>query len=290
MWQQMSVDEFAEFEISNGESLVKVDGIWWKRVRPFFYQQLFPFRELAQQSFRAPWKAYVGGYQYTVPENVSSNSRMHFLVFDDLPHYDIGKLSANNRMRIRKGLRALEAREVIDLEELRTSGYEAYLSFYRRTQYSYGTERLDRENFEKWARNLLRFPKVKILGGYLNGKLSAINISYLVDRIVYYASYFAHEDSLKYQISDLIVHQLRLMAANRSDVEYIFMGRPTGKSGLDDFKLSRGCRILSKSACFRLNPAAEVMLRSIMPDKYRKLTGALDMEDPPRQESAGEAT
>ena len=43
-WESLTVDEFAEYRREEGMKLVKLDGIWWAEVRPFFFRPLFPFR------------------------------------------------------------------------------------------------------------------------------------------------------------------------------------------------------------------------------------------------------
>jgi hypothetical protein len=42
-FEPMSVDEFAKYKREEGMKVVKVDGIWWAEVRPFFFPSPGPF-------------------------------------------------------------------------------------------------------------------------------------------------------------------------------------------------------------------------------------------------------
>ena len=52
--QRLSVDEYAAFQQNVGEKLVRLDGFWWRRVRPCFYRPLVPFREFSATLSRLP--------------------------------------------------------------------------------------------------------------------------------------------------------------------------------------------------------------------------------------------
>jgi hypothetical protein len=164
---------------------------------------------------------------------------------------------------------------VKDIEEFVHSGYTAYCSFYSRTPYTYKNERTDRDHYTKWARTLFRFPKVRILGAYYGGELSAIDISYLINDVLIEASYFSKKEHLKYQVLELMIHALRERAAISANIKYIYKGTLTGLSGIDNAKLDRGCRIVSKPAFYRVNPVVLVVTKSFMKKEYGKLIGSL---------------
>jgi hypothetical protein len=279
----MTIDEYADLEAAHGEALVKVDGIWWKRVRPFFYQPLYPFLEIAPRAKKPPPGSRIGGYRHLVPPEAPSNCRRAFLVWDAVHEYSIDGVGHQTRSNIKKGMKHFAVRPIHDVEEFISSGHAVYLSFYARTKYPYKNERVDKNYFGTWARTLYRFPQVKIMGAYYQGELSAVDISYLVEDVLFAATFFAKTEHLKYQVADLMTHEMQQKAAASPGITLIFKGTITGNAGLDGSKLRRGCGILSKPAFFLLNPLADVLLRRFMHDTYKKITGAVDATASDRQ-------
>lgn len=277
MWERMTIDEYAGFEAASGTEVVKVDGLWWKRARPFFYQPLFPFQELAPHAKRAPRGAFFGGFQHLVPNEESANSRRNFFIWDDVTHYSIQGENHNRRNRIKKGIRHFSVKEVAQ-EEFTAGAYPVYCSFYERTKYQYKKERTERKYFAQWARTLYRFPKVKILGAYHGNELSAVNISYLVEDVLFDATFFSKTEYLQYWVADLLIHSMRQMAAVIPSISFICRGVVTGHTGLDASKLMRGCKILSKPALYHLNPLALFVLTTFMKNNYEKLVGIRDLD------------
>jgi hypothetical protein len=268
----MTVDEYASFQQANGMKLTRIDGIWWAEVRLFFYRPLFPFVKIEPNSLKYPLSFSVGGYKHVVPSEENSNCRMNFFVFDNLQEYSLDILSDKRRNKIRKGEKHFSLRQLHDAAGFADEGYPIYLSFYRRTRYSYLKDRLKKEYFSKWAKTLFEHPKVLVLGVYQNNELCAASVSYFVEDIIIDATLFSDEESQKYQVSDFILHQIREAAAF-TDAKYIFMGMVTGKRTLDDSKLMRGCNLVKMPAYYRLNPVALYFVKAFMKQSYKKING-----------------
>jgi len=276
MWESMSIDEYADFQQAVGADVVKTAGVWWRKTRPFYYQPLFPLLEAAPDTIRPPFQATIGGYKHMVPSGHMANSRMNYFIWDDVHEYSIETLNRKKRWSIRDGMKSVAIKPVDDFEEFITSGYQAYLSFQSRTQYHYKTERIYKGQFKKWAEILFRYPAVKILGAYYKGTLCAIDISYLIKNVLIEATFFSNTEHLKYKVSDVMVHALRESAAACPGVQCIYKGPVTGQRGLDEFKLMRGCKIVSKPAYYNINPISRYLVEKLMPNEYKKLTGKMD--------------
>lgn len=271
----MTIDEFAAFEKENGTELVKVDGIWWRNVRPFFYQPLFPFLEIVPGSRKAPQAALLGAYQHLVPDPGMANSQKNYFIWDDLRNYSLKKINHQRRYNIRKGMKFYQVREVNDIEEFISGGHPVYRSFYERTKYSFRKERVDKRYFAQWAGPLFRFPKVKILGAYRNGELAALSVSYLVIDIVIEATCFGRTEDLKDHVLDVLAHNILERAADCPDASLIFRGTASGYKNIDDSKVRRGCRLISKPAYYHMNLFIYLVLRSFMKNNYEKIIGCL---------------
>lgn len=268
----MTIDEYAALESASGEAVTKVDGVWWKRVRPFFYRPLFPFQEIIPGSKKPPSAALFGGYQHLVPSADLANSHRDLFVWDR-HGYSLETVSGQRRNAIKRGMKFFSMKEVTNSEELSSSGYPVYRSFYERTKYSYKKERIHRDRFAEWARTLFRFPKVKILGAYHDGELCGVDISFLVEEVLIRATVFSKTEYLKKQLSDFMAHAVKEKAAACDRIAFVFEGGVSGERGLDKSKLDRGCKIVSKHAFYRLNPLADVIIRSCMKKNYHKIRG-----------------
>lgn len=283
MWVRMTIDEYADFEIAGGATVTRVDGIWWKAVRPFFYQPLFPFQEIVPNRKKPPLGAMFGGFQHLVPSDGMANSCRNFFIWDDVRNYSIETLTANRRKATKKGLRYFSIQELTDRDEFIAAGYPVYRSFYERTKYDYKKERTGRDYFTRWAQTLYRFPKLKIIGAYRDRELAAIDISYLVENVLIEATFFSKTEHLKDHVVDVMAHAVREKAASCPRIAVLFKGFVSGHKGVDESKLIRGCTILSKPAYYRLNPAAHYVLTTFMKNSYEKLLGSRnrDLYKPP---------
>lgn len=279
-WDPMTMEEFAQSQMTQGLKVQLLDGIWWVEIRPCFFRPLFPFTRIAPHSKAYPKKSRLGGYLHLVPDAVTANSTMNFFVYDQLKNYSLDVLSGKQRTAIRSSMKHFSTRSITELEEFIDTAYDIYISFQRRTNYSYKDERVNRNEFIEWAKNLYRFPKIHKLGVFHDGKLSACEISYRLHEIIVGDTLFANDESLKLKVTDFIYHRLREAAA-LTDAEYFFIGLPTGVKSLDQSKLHRGCKVLTLPASYRINPFTLLLAKLFMKESYQKL---MQIMAPPAQE------
>lgn len=269
-WDRMTMDEFALCQQAEGLKIVQVDGMWWVEIRPFFFRPLFPFAQIDPQLLRYPAKSLLGGYLHGVPAGAAANSTMNFFIFDDLKNYSIRSLSSKRRKAIANGMRNFTARVLTDQDEFEATAYEVYMSFQRRTNYSYKDERVNREAFCEWAKSLFRRPKVAKVGIYYDSKLCAVETSYLVEDVIIGDTLFANDLGLKMDVTDFIYHTVREAAA-QTDARLVFTGFPTGVKSLDQSKFIRGCKLLTIPAWFKINPVTLSVVKLFMKPSYEKL-------------------
>ncbi len=274
-WQNMTVADYAAFEGLLGDKTVVVDGIYWTEVRPFFYRPLLLFREHSPGSLKAPGPAVIGGFQHAVRSGEPANSTLNLLMFSDAQSYSLDILDYNRKRQVKKATREFHIRPIIDVAEFKTIAYPVYLSFFERTQYQHGAQRRDQRWFNQWADSLFQLPNVAVLGGYRNGALGGVSLSFLVDDTLFYATFFCDTRSMRLHISDLMLHFVREAAASLK-VSQIFSGMYKGGNSLDDFYLLRGCKLLKKPALFRVNPLAKIILARCMPKQYLQLKGCFE--------------
>jgi len=278
-WQQLSMDEFAQYRRGEWMKLVKIDGIWWAEVRPCFYRPLHPFREIHPWSKRYPIKAFLGGFLHAVPPDVKASTYINFHVYDNLPAYSLELLTSNKRRLTRRALERFQVNPILDPEEFVESGYDIYKEFFSRTNYWYKRDRILKDNFKAWVANLFAFPKISKNGFYLDGKLVAIETSFRVENVIYADNLFSDNMSLKANVVDFVQHTLR-ESASRTEAKYLFIGLPTGKQSLDSSKLEKGCKVLTIPSYCKINPFALCASKYIMRDSYNKLLHTVGRESP----------
>jgi hypothetical protein len=278
MWDSMTIDEYAAFEKACGTRVLKVGDTWWVEARPFFFRPLFPFSAVAPGFKNYPAKALLGGVLHPVPQDGACNSYIHIFLYDAPQQYCIDKLPIKLRQTIKKGQKYFSARRITDFDEFVEEGSRVYHSFYDRTGYFYRKERLDKEGFAAWARPLFEQKKIMVTGGYQDGRLAAVEVSYRVEDVIIEDVFFSDTESQVRKVTDFMAHTIREAAAE-TDARCIFRGFPSGKQSLDESKVLRGCKVLKIPASFHINPLVLFVVRIFMKESYRKFVAITTLSD-----------
>jgi hypothetical protein len=277
-WQQMSQEDFAAFVGLLGPRITQAGDMYWGEVRRFFYRPLLPLREFKPGTIRTPLLATVGGAQYAVSPGADANSCLNWLVFDQTRDYSTAKLDKNRRRQVKLAAREFVIRRMTDLEEFKRQAHPVYLSFQNRTGYKVGANRRDPARFAAWAEAVFSVPNVLVLGGYREGELGGVSLTYRVGSTIFYATFFCNDDALERYLSDLMLHTVRESAAAAPEVTHVYAGMFKGSRGLDDFYLHRGAKLLRQPARLEINPLARVLLQKFMPKQFDQLLGNLTAE------------
>ena len=269
----MSVDEYAALELACGEKLVRAGTRWWRRVRPCFYRPLLPFEEISPSDANPPRACRLGGAQYVVPDGVVANSQMNFILFEKPQSYSLQQLKKNIRYQVRKAEKAFSVRPLTSATELASKGHSVYLSFYDRTEYGYRTDRIQYGKFALWAQTLYAFSNGLVLGAFDKEELVALSISYLVQDVIFYSTFFSKTEALSRYVSDLMLHKIRESAAVLTNVRFIFAGMVGMGPGLDAFYSMRGATMVARPALLAGNAFSLFLLRTFLKQSYQKLLG-----------------
>lgn len=272
-WSAISDKHHAEFERVMGSRIVKVDEVYWRRVRVGFYRPLALMAEYHLQAMRNPPFAALGGVQFAVTPDDPANSYLNWLCFQNDREYGVDHLPRKRKRDVQLASADLTIRAIVDVDEFKQKGHSAYLSFYERTRYQVGANRRDPAFFSRWADALFRIPDLLILGGYRNGELCGVSISFLVNNVVMYATFFCDRGALQAHLPDLMLHTLRESAAAAPQIKEIFTSMYKGGVGLDVFYQNRGAKIVRQRAWLGLNPVARGVFKSCFPLQYGRLLG-----------------
>ncbi len=272
----MTVEEFAGFQRSFDARVIPANGIFWRRVRALFYRPLLPYQEYPPQSVGGPFMAFFGGFQHAVPTHMRTNSFLNFLIFENPTSYSLGDLDRHERREIKRAADEFTVSLVADVNEFKVQAYGVYRSFYERTKYEYKSERRYEDNFSKWAESLFQNPKIIVLGAYKkNRELGAVGIWHLVEETMVYSTFFCETESLKKHVTGFMLHTMREAVAGCPAIKQIFIGnyKYSAATGVNDFYLARGCKLVRKPALLHLNPLAAFFLKRFAPEQHRRLIG-----------------
>lgn len=285
-WLPMTVDEYADYERRvNRQRVCQAGGVWWRRVRPFFFRPLFLFRD-TPSDVTLPWGArWVGGAQHPVAGPEAANSRLRLLVWDPVPGYSIESERGNVRREIKRGLARYEIRPVADAGALSREGHSLYLEFVARTQYQVNRAREDPAYFSQWSGAVFERPHPRVLGAYHEGRLEAVSITFRVMEVLYYSVFFGGQDALRNCAADAMIHAIKVGASADPEIRQVFSAVGGMPRGLDFFYLRRGFRYLERPAMVRGNALTLSLIKRWKPEWHRKLTQEVgDPPDPPGDE------
>jgi hypothetical protein len=273
--QRLSLDEYAAFQQALGQKVVRVDGFWWRLVRPCFYRPLVPFHELSTTLSRLPASASLGGAQYVVSCGQQANSTMNFLIFPDARDYSLDKLPSKPRQQVRWAAKRFTVRPLTDRTEFTELAFPVYKVFYARTKYRYLAERLHKPGFSRWADTVFKHGPPLILGAFQGADLGAVSIVHAVEDTLIYSTVFGKDEALRDHVSDLLLHAVRQAASQDGHITQVYAGMPKAaeERGIDEFLIRRGCRVVTKPAFMRLNPISRLLVRWFMSDQYARMQG-----------------
>lgn len=271
----MTVNEYAALERQLGAALRLVDGVWWRRVRPFFYRPLYLFRPLDSDPVHTPALARWGGLQYPVRVGAPANSQLHYVMAEPASPYTLESLGKKDARVIRVAQKKLTVERIELTGALVRPAHEAYLEFQQRTRYQYKAERRNLDKFAAWAAIIRAFPKLLVLGAFVAGRLRGVSISFRVEDTVFFAMFFAANEVLKLGGADLVLHTVRQAAADAPGVCRVFATMFKGEGGHDRFYLYRGFQQVSVPAVLRIHPGLALALRCCAPGAWARLNGEL---------------
>ena len=147
-------------------------GIWWREVKPLFYQPAAMFQSVARGSSLPKRFLALGGYYHVVPSWSMANGQIVSSQVADIGRYDLSRLSKQARYEIRRGLTKLRIDRVTSLDDLLGDGYSIYLKWEKRIKNAW-VKRSDPKVFKKWIAGVLGHPGNLVLGAYDYDRLVA---------------------------------------------------------------------------------------------------------------------
>ncbi|NQT24003.1 hypothetical protein HQ585_01475 [candidate division KSB1 bacterium] len=273
MWQSLSIDEYAELERGCGSIILQYGDVWWRRVRPFLFRPLDPFKSTSCDAIR-PHLGPLTAVQHYVSDNEVANSHFNLLVFDQFDDYCIENLRKHHRRYLREAVRnEIEFKHITDCNDLSADLHKVYLAFYRRSRYTFNKNRLQQKYFNQWITCHINQSKAEVIAAFHQGIPVGIYITCLVDDTLVWKTAVNAPTALKLRVPDLLLHNYHEQAKNQPEIKRIFCGYYSAGSGLDTFKLRRGAKIITLPTHLRTQPWILRLSKMTYPSAYRNLVG-----------------
>ena len=275
LWSGLSLQILSEEELARRQGAVedKVHfhrGVWWRQARLFFWMPCHTHSRVDhRESWPHPLRA-LAGFMHLAAPGTPSNGIYRAIIREDLTNYTIRSLSKDRRYFVRKALGHLNVRQVKNLHELITDGYEVYVSWRQRVQW--GRDKSERAVFEAWMRRDFRQPKCFVLGAYSGNKLIAFMLPKVVGNAAMLSYVASHSDFLKYFPNDALFHAFLCIARQTPGVATADFGPVSSKASLDQFKLHYSS-IKEFPSYTWINPLVRPMFNKWIRPRYPWLCG-----------------
>ncbi len=270
--QPMSLSEYADQQTRLGAKVICRSGVFWRKIRPFFYRPLLPVESYSKEAVQVP-VTWPSGFQYVTDNRELANSSMNFIMLDELQGYSLGSLTCKRRQRVKLGAQQFQVRPLQNSDELKMQGHKVYLSFYQRTLYPYKQDRRNYRAFCMWIDTLFSSPKTILLGGFGPNGLAAITSLYWVNRTLIFSTLICESEALRKNLGELMFHEIRQLAAKHTGIKQIYVRNYQGGNSLDQYYLNRGCQLVRKPSRLEITSPFKTLLRCFLPRKYDLLRG-----------------
>lgn len=253
-------------------------GIWWREVKPFFYQPAAFMTRIVPRSHTPTWYLAAGGYYHLVPDGAESNGGVTVNEISSPASFELEHLKRGVRYRIRSVLKKLSLARIESLDILVRDGYRIYLQW----EDKYKDARVKRSNpdvFQAWSASLLAHPYKLIMGAFDGERLVAFIIAEAVEGVGQLSKTFT--DSEYYSLSPasaLNYAYLRICGSN-SEILKACNGLQTGNATLEEYKVSLGYRAVTYPAYISLSAVVRPLVRWFLPTQYKRLMGQASTDD-----------
>jgi hypothetical protein len=247
-------------------------GVWWREVKPFFYQPAAMLQPVALGSaVPRPWLA-LGGYYHVVPTWGTANGKIVANQLSSIAEYALDRLKKQVRYEIRRGLGAFRIDRLTRMEDLSDDGYNIYLKWEKKV----GKVRVKRSNpkiFKRWINGVLRHPGNLTLGAYDHDRLVSYIIVRSVEGVAELAKSFTDPDYYRLSPSSALFYSYIEICRRNPRIHTICSGLQSMSSTLEAYKKKLGFEHVSYPAYIRLCPILRPLVRRLMPGQYSRLMG-----------------
>jgi hypothetical protein len=248
------------------------DSIWWRAVKPFFYQPADIFTRVVPRVRRPNAMAALGGFCHMVPDGCDANGKIVFNEIRNLNGYDLSAIQPRKRNKVRRGLRMLRLGQITSPEVLLNDGYNVYVDWEQR-RFGHSPAELDRKGYALWVRRLLLHPHLLILGAYYNGRLAAWIVVRANGERANLSKSFGHSEFHQLEPSSALTYAYVLICAQSPGVKSACHGLRSTKVSLEEYKATLGFEHIEYPSYIHIRTVIKPIVRRLFSVEYRRLMG-----------------
>lgn len=271
----MDIEAFARLEVAQGAPVHFHDGIWWRRIKPFYSWPLQTLKAFPRDTQRPSLLYSAIGYEHAVSDVKDANGTLPVMLLENLSKYEIISLSPNKRSHIRRGMKRVEVRRLDDIRDLIEQGLEINRSALSRQ--GWGGNRRGYLDQQRWRPAIERAHALgarETWGAYVSGKLVAYLRAYVLEGTVYISQAMSHTGYLQQYPNDILLHAFLLDCKTRSGVRSVLFGLECAKLSLNEYKKKFGFEVVNLPVYRRINPVVRYLANFTRYRHYVRSSGA----------------
>jgi len=249
----MKPEEFINQQIKAGYKIHFHQGVWWENVLPFYCKPALLYQEIIPRKSKPKLTASILGYSHCVPDKSHANKMWEVMILDSekLKSFSIEKLSTNRRNLVRKGLKKVEVRKIIDIKSDLEDLQEICVSMAKRTRHG--------KQSKSCIYNLFNLPGREWWGAYYKQRLVAYLYCYQIDDTIYLDAHKCHTDYLNKNTNDALLYTFILHCKSLSNCNRINFGDwNRERSGINEFKMKYGFEKVNIPVYANYNPLVRI--------------------------------
>jgi hypothetical protein len=265
--------ELADCRRKEGARVIEHGGRFWEEMgAPGFFQPVHLLARLTPAEATRPAPLSWGYRAALTPEDAeAANGSIPIMRLADLEHYDVHRLAAPRRNRLRKCQRLVRVVQLTGPGMLEAQGYELVVDALSRTGHR---KPPSREDYLAEVRNYFRGSHWCVLAGLIDGRLGGVRISYAVDGIAYAVRSYYATWALPTNISTGMVFEFAQVCRRNPRIQMLVSGLHSPEdSGLGQFKEDMGFVLERVPSRWSMNSLAKAFIRWKRPHAYYRLTG-----------------
>jgi hypothetical protein len=273
----MTLEIYSEFLKAIGKRVIPDDGCLWCQVAWRFYH-CFPVHQPIHPSKPQLSKLFENGQ--TIGVRFSTDEAIHggkasFVYLCEKATFDLNLLSANQRSKIRRGLKHCSVRPITDTEYFRTEGWTLHAETLKRQG---RLANADRQEWDKMANCLGRFTGLEVWGAWIEEALASFVVTFQVENCVHLLTFRSSIPYLRFYPNNALIYTVVAEMLRRRQVQLVSFGEESLQTleSLDAFKTGLGFRKQPIVQKIVFNP----IIAGAFNDMTKRLIGAIAKRRP----------
>ena len=237
----MTLETYINFLGATGKKAIPDDGYIWCYINWGFYQSFPVHRPIHPPRARISkilWETPAVGLRYGT-DNHTGSGRSSFVYVCKKGEYTMNRLSANNRSKVRRGLKLCHIAPITNAEYFRKQGWALNAETLQRQG---RLERKAKQKWEKLTNCLGRFEGMEVWGAWVNEALASFVLTFQIDGCVNLLTFRSSKEHLRFYPNNALIHTVVSEMLGRDNVEIVSFGEESLQelTSLDAFKIGMG--------------------------------------------------